>query len=123
MIKPKKKLIKLTEEERASFINTIDYLTDLANVARTKGILYLSEYLEEHEDNFTKKYLKIMIDDCVFEAAKLKRMMQNEIKSYSDLTTADLHEFDMIIEAILMITKGGSPKIIQDKMLTYLNET
>jgi len=118
----KKDASGFTKNEKKTLLDTINVMITYANIARVEGLLTLNEFLDDVPDeNFAKKYLKVVIEDCIFETQVLREMMETEVKGIDGLTPFDVLEFQLIIEAILLIMEGENPKVVQDTLNEMVN--
>jgi len=116
-----------TDADRDACLPTIDFLLECAEVARNEGLLFLDEFVHEH-DNYFLKFVMSMISDMNItlssdapDREEIKNIAANLINS-QNYKGKKLLECLIIIEAILAIQAGSSHRILEMKLLAYLGE-
>src|SRR5919107_1745823 len=106
-------------------------LVGYAEAARRDGLLALDEVTSTIEDPYTRKGLQLVVDGtdpdlvAAFVATLLGVASANVIylpigARLKQLSQEELHARALIVEGILSIQAGDNPRVVQEKLITFV---
>ena len=114
-----RRLMECTREDKLACLPLIDKIVGLANTARSQGLLALEDIIPDLGDYLLKTGISMLVDgrdqDTTYEI-----MTTHIIASYK--TGVDLLRQMIICDGVLAIQAGISPRLISEKLVSYLGE-
>jgi len=114
-----RRLMECTREDKLACLPLIDKIVGLANTARSQGLLALEDIIPDLGDYLLKTGISMLVDgrdqDTTYEI-----MTTHIIASYK--TGVDLLRQMIICDGVLAIQAGVSPRLISEKLVSYLGE-
>ena len=108
-----------TDEDRKQGIKAIHRMVALAQLARREGVLALEESVKNDTSYLLKKGITLVSDGVCPEVV---RDILTTLMTYSQYTNAELLERLIYVEGALSIQAGENPRIIEEKLSTFLGE-
>lgn len=114
-----------TEENKSNFMAIAEKIIEFSIIARYEGLLAVEEHLEEIAELnlcpkyalFFKKALQLTMDG--FDPSDVKIIMEN-YSYYSSEIPFDSLIFDMILYGALTVQNGDNPRILAEKLVSYV---
>ncbi|MCL2628273.1 MAG: hypothetical protein FWD44_06230 [Oscillospiraceae bacterium] len=110
---------KFTKEDKDNCVPTVHKIINMANIARTQGLLALELELEQTENVFFKTALELVIDGNALET--VEQILCNLILSENH-TGAELLKRLLFAEGILAMQRGENPNITMLRLSALLGE-
>jgi flagellar motor component MotA len=110
---------KCSLKEKEFLMELINYFVNLSEKAYREGLLSLEDDVENIDNFFLKKGLKLITNGTDPEI--VRSILETYIYS-SDLKGKELLEKMIILEGVLAIQSGDKPNIIFEKLASYFGE-
>jgi len=102
-----------------AFIRIVIKLLGCSEKARREGLLALEEELEDLDNEFLKKGMRLVVDGT--DAEIIERIMSNGIRLEQDEETRRLKA--LMMEGVLAIQRGDNPNIIKQLLLSHADNS
>ncbi|MCL2603488.1 MAG: hypothetical protein FWD90_03320 [Defluviitaleaceae bacterium] len=112
-----RRFFKCTLKERASCMDVVETVVDLANTARKEGVLALEDRAVNMDDPFIQKGLMLIVDGT--DPELVYDILRVEIVT-SQREGAALLRWVMALEGLLSIQAGENPRIIEEKLKGFI---
>lgn len=117
-----RRLFKCSARAQKKCAETIDIIVQLANTARKEGVLALEESASNMGNPFLKKGIMLIVDGT--DPCLVKGIMETELITkhiHEGVKGADLLSLAMMVEGMLSIQAGENPRIIEEKLKSFLH--
>ena len=114
-----RKYVECSKEEKLSCVSVINDVVYLANVARREGILALESEIQKSSNSYLKRGILFVIDGIV---PNMVAGILGITSVFGFKTGVELLKELIMVEGILSIQAGENPRIIEEKLLSFLGD-